>query len=130
MASQKVTGWYPYSIYSVYFTPFHSIMSKYPGIRSHFHADNIQIYLSFSKELTTVFSLIESCIRNIFFGWLLTNHLLIKIKRSIFFLIQNILIIQIVAYIFILTLSRQMTKKKRLVLFSSLVYLWTSTSLL
>ena len=59
MASQKVTGWYPYSIYSVYFTPFHSIMSKYPGIRSHFHADNIQIYLSFSKELTTVFSLLN-----------------------------------------------------------------------
>ena len=53
-------------LYSLYTTPFLSVISKYPGIRSHFYADDTQIYLSFSPEVTTVFSLIESCIRDIF----------------------------------------------------------------
>ena len=49
---------------SLYTTPLLSVISKYPGIRSHFYADDTQIYLSFSPEVTTVFSLIESCIKD------------------------------------------------------------------
>ena len=53
-------------LYSLYTTPLLSVKSKYPGILSPFYADYIQIYLSFSPELTTVFTIIESCIRDIF----------------------------------------------------------------
>ena len=40
---------------SSYTTPLLSVISKYPGIRSHFYADDTQMYLPFSPELTTVF---------------------------------------------------------------------------
>ena len=46
-------------------------------IYSHFYANDIQIYLSFSPELTTVFSLIELCIKDIF-SWMITNKLSIN----------------------------------------------------
>ena len=52
-------------LYSLYTTILLSVISKYPGIHSHFYADDTQIYLSFSPELTTVLSFIESCIRDI-----------------------------------------------------------------
>ena len=62
--------------------------------------------------------------------WLLKNYLLIQIKQSIFFLIQNISIIQIVALILILILSRHITLQEILELYSCLICLETSTSLL
>ena len=70
MASHKGACWDPYSIL---YTLLHSfVISKYHGIRSHFYADDTQIYLSFSPELTTVFLIIESCIRDIF-SWIVAN---------------------------------------------------------
>ena len=53
-------------LYSLYTTPLLSVIFKYHGIRTHFYADDTQIYLSFSPELTTAFSLIISNIRAIF----------------------------------------------------------------
>ena len=50
-------------------------------------------------------------------GWLLTNYLLIQIKRNISFLILKISRIQTVALILILILSRQLILQKTLVLF-------------
>ena len=42
-------------LYSLYITPLPSVISKYPGAHSHFCAQETQIYLSFSPELTSVF---------------------------------------------------------------------------
>ena len=50
-------------LYSPYTTPLLSVISNYPGIQCHFYADNTQIYLSFSPELTSLaLSAIKSCI--------------------------------------------------------------------
>ena len=68
-------------LYSLYTTPLLSVISKYPGIRSHFYADDTQIYLSFSPEVTTVFSLIESCIRDIF-SWMVANKLSVNPNKT------------------------------------------------
>ena len=68
-------------LYSLYTTSLLSVISKYPGIRSHFYADDTQIYLSFSPELTTVFLLIESCIRDIF-SWMVTNKLSVHPNKT------------------------------------------------
>ena len=57
------------------------VISKYPGIRNHLHADDTQIYLLFSPELTAVFSLIESCIRNIFL-WMVANKLSVNPNKA------------------------------------------------
>ena len=64
-------------LYSLYTTPLLSVISKYPGILSHFYGNDIQIYLFFSPELTTIFSLIESCIRDIF-SWMAANKLFVN----------------------------------------------------
>jgi hypothetical protein len=62
-------------IYSLYTTPLHSIISKYPGIRCHFYADDTQIYISFSPEhASSAMSIIESCIKDVF-SWLVANKL-------------------------------------------------------
>ena len=39
-------------LYSLYTTPLLSVISNHPGIQYHFYADDMQIYLSFSPELT------------------------------------------------------------------------------
>ena len=69
MASRKVACWDPYSIlYTLYTTPRHLIISKYPGFRCHFYADDTQICLPFSPELaSSAFTSIETCIKDIFF---------------------------------------------------------------
>ena len=55
-------------LYSLCATPFHSIISKYPGLRCHFYADDSQMYPYFSPELaSSAFSSIESCITDVFF---------------------------------------------------------------
>ena len=68
-------------LYSLYTTPLLSVISKYPGIRSHFYADHTQIYLSFSPEVTTVFSSIESFIRDIF-SWTVANILSVNPNKT------------------------------------------------
>ena len=61
--------------YSLYTTPLHSIIFKYPGIRSHFYADDTQIYILFSLEhASSAISIIESCINDVF-SRLVTNKL-------------------------------------------------------
>ena len=56
-------------LYSLYTTPLHSIISKYPGLRCHFYADDTQIYLSFSPELaSSAFTSIEIVLRIFFRG--------------------------------------------------------------
>ena len=61
-------------LYSLYTTPLHSIMSKYPGRHCHFYVDDALIYLSFSPESAPAFSSIESCIKNVF-SWMIGNKL-------------------------------------------------------
>ena len=62
-------------LYSLYTTPLHSIILKYPGIRCHFYADDTQIYISFSFEHASyAVSIIESCIKDVF-SWLVVNIL-------------------------------------------------------
>ena len=68
-------------LYFVYTTSCLFVISKYPGILSHFYADDIQIYLSVSLELTTVFSLIELCIRDIF-SWIIANKLFVYSNKT------------------------------------------------
>ena len=48
-------------LYSLFTTPLFLVIFKYPGIRR-FYARDTQIYLSFSLELTFIFSVTESCI--------------------------------------------------------------------
>ena len=72
-------------LYSLYTTPLLSIISKYPGISSQFYADHSQIYLSFLPKLTTVVSLIESCIRDIF-SWMVANKLSVNPNKMEYFL--------------------------------------------
>ena len=72
-------------LYSLYTTPLLSVISKFPRIRSHFYADDTQIYLSFSPEVTTVFSLIESCIRDIF-SWMVAYKLFVNPNKTVYLL--------------------------------------------
>ena len=68
-------------LYLLYTIPLLSIISKYPGIRGHFYADDAQVYLSFTLELTTVFSLIKLCIRDIF-SWIVANKLSVNPNKT------------------------------------------------
>ena len=68
-------------LYSLYTNPLHSIISKYPGLRCYFYADNTQIYLSFSPELaSSAFTSIETCIKDIFF-WMIGNKLSVNPEK-------------------------------------------------
>ena len=116
-------------LYSLYTTLLIFVISKCPGICSHFHAYGTQIYISFAHEPTSILSIIKSCIRDLFSWTISKKYWLVKIKRSIFFLTQNILIIQIAILIYVAPLFRHMTRLKILVLFSNLICLWTNTSL-
>ena len=62
-------------LYSLYTTPLLSVISNHPGIQCHFLADDTQIYISFSPDLSSLaLSAIESCIRNVF-SWMTSNKL-------------------------------------------------------
>ena len=69
-------------LYSLYTTPLHSIISKYPSLRCHFYADDTQIYLSFSPELaSSAFTSIETCIKDIF-TWMIGNKLSVNPDKT------------------------------------------------
>ena len=68
-------------LYSLYTTPLHSIISKYPGLRCHFYADDTQIYVSFSPELASVFTSLETCIKDIF-SWMIGNKLSVNPDKT------------------------------------------------
>ena len=80
MASRKVACWDPYSI--------HSIISKSLGLRCHFYADDTQIYLSFSCKLASVFTPIETCIRDIF-SWIIGNKLSVNPDKTEYLLFNS-----------------------------------------
>ena len=62
-------------LYSLYTALFLYVISNHPGIQCHFYADDTQIYSLFSPELaSSVFSTIESCIRDVF-AWMISNKL-------------------------------------------------------
>ena len=62
-------------LYSLHTIPLHFIISKYPGFLCHFYADDTQkYYLFISPELTSAFSSIESCIKDVF-SWMIGNKL-------------------------------------------------------
>ena len=62
-------------LYSLYTTLLLSVIFNHPGIQCHFYADDTQIYLSFSPELSSLALLaIESCIRDVF-SWMTSNKL-------------------------------------------------------
>ena len=65
-----------------YATPFHSIISKYSGLRCHFYADDTQIYQSFSPELaSSAFSSFDSCIKNVF-SWMIGSKLSVNLDKT------------------------------------------------
>ena len=67
---------------SLYTTPIHSIISKYPDLRSYFYADDNQIYLSFSPDLaSSTFYSSESCIKDIF-SWMIGNKLSVNPNKT------------------------------------------------
>ena len=69
-------------LYTLYTTPLHSIISKYPDLRCHFYTDDTQIYLSFSPELAfSVFTSIETCIKDIF-SWMIGNKLSVNPDKT------------------------------------------------
>ena len=76
-------------LYSLYTTPLHSIISKYPGLRCHFYADDTQIYLSFSPELaSSAFTSIETCIKDIF-SWMIGNKLSVNPDKTEYLLFNS-----------------------------------------
>ena len=88
MASRKVACWDPL-LYSLYTTPLHSIISKYPGLRCHFYADDTQIYLSFSPALaSSAFTSIKTCIEDIF-SWMIGNKLSVNPDKTEYLLFNS-----------------------------------------
>ena len=68
--------------YSLNITPLHSIISKNPGLRCHFYADDTLIYLSFSPELaSSAFTSIEIRIKDIF-SWVIGNKLSVNPDKT------------------------------------------------
>ena len=75
--------------YSLYTTPLHSIISKYPGLRCHFYADDTQLYLSFFPELaSSAFTSIETCIKDIF-SWKIGNKLSVNPDKTEYLLFNS-----------------------------------------
>ena len=69
-------------LYSLYTTPLLSVIFNHPGIQCHFYADDTQIYLSFSPEFAlSAFSIIESCIRDVF-SWMISNKLSVNPNKT------------------------------------------------
>ena len=76
-------------LYSPYITPIHSIISKYPGPRCYFYADDTKIYLSFSPELaSSSFTTIETCIKDIF-SWVIGNKMFVKPDKTDYLLFNS-----------------------------------------
>ena len=76
-------------LYSLYTTPLHSIISKYPGLRCHFYADDTQIYLLFSPELaSSAFTSIKTCIKDIFL-WNIGNKLFVNPDKTEYLLFNS-----------------------------------------
>ena len=74
-------------LYTLYTTPLHSIISKYPGLRCHFYADDTQI--SFSPELaSSAFTSIETCIKDIF-SWMIGNKLSVNPDKTEYLLFNS-----------------------------------------
>ena len=69
-------------LYSLYTSPLLSVISNHPDIQYHFYADDSQIYLSFSPELTSItLSIIESFLRDVFL-WMTSNKLSINPHKT------------------------------------------------
>ena len=67
----------------------HSIISKYPGLRCNFNADDTQTYLSFSSELASLaFSVIESCNKDVC-SWMIGNKLSVNPNKTEYFLFNS-----------------------------------------
>ena len=82
MAFRKVACWDPYSILYTQLHFIQLLISKYPGLCSHFYADDTQIYLSFSPELaSSAFTSIETCIKDIF-SWMIGNKLSVNPDKT------------------------------------------------
>ena len=76
-------------LYTLYTTPLHLIISKYPGLRCHFYADDTQIYLLFSPELaSSAFTSIETCIKDIF-SWMIGNKLSVNSDKTEYLLFNS-----------------------------------------
>ena len=73
----------------MYTTPLHFIISKYPGIRCHFYADDTQIYISFVPEhASSAVSIAESCIKDVF-SWLVANTLSANSNKTEYLLFKS-----------------------------------------
>ena len=69
-------------LYSPYTTPLLSVISNHPGIQCHFYADDTPFYLSFSPEFaSSAFSIIESCIRDVF-SRMISNKLSVNPNKT------------------------------------------------
>ena len=75
-------------LYFLYNTPLIYVISNHPGIQCHFYADDTQIYLSFSLEFaSSAFSIIESCIRDVF-SWMISNKLSVNPNKTEYLLFK------------------------------------------
>ena len=69
-------------LYSLYTAPLLSVKSNHHGIQCHFYADDTQNYLSFSPEFaSSAFSIIESCIRDVF-SRMISNKLSVNPNKA------------------------------------------------
>ena len=68
-------------LYTLYTTPLLSIIPKYLSICSHFYTDDTQIHLSLTHELASVFSVFETCIRDIF-AWIVSKSLSVNLNKT------------------------------------------------
>ena len=81
--SPKVLSW-PLCFFSLYTTPLSLIISKHKEIKSHFHADDSQVYVHLSqKNASTAFEKLNRCLDDVK-DWMSTSKLKLNPNKTEF----------------------------------------------